>query len=251
MTDYAEEKSAELEILESIYSETYHISKSGKTFSVILRAEEDEDDHEARQIEKFGVPSCGIFSLKILFSHPEKYPDEPLIFNLENVDEDGDLIARDADEPEPEWLSNLSPLIQEQIDENLGEQQAFIVTSFVQEYLTDTCEELNKIRRDRIYELEEEAENAHTKKLIGTPVTLETFTQWQIKFQLEMKELFDKKQSELEKAQAGRIGEVFVAFSRRLRPTGDLSRDLGSLPKTLPLPRPENLSSPTNSPKTT
>merc|ERR1712226_1049313 len=205
MSEAEEEKAAELEVLESIYEENYNISSSGKTFSVLLKAEEDDDEHADRQKEKFGVESLGNFALRIKFNHPENYPDEALNYNLEHVDEDGDEIQLDEGESRPEWIAELGPLIDEQIEENLGMQQAFIVTSFIQDFLTDTCNELNGKRQERIYELQEEADNAHIKKLVGTPVTLETFTQWQIKFQLEMKQIYEAKVTEQEKAQAGRM----------------------------------------------
>merc|ERR1712226_1267920 len=123
MSEAEEEKAAELEVLESIYEENYNISSSGKTFSVLLKAEEDDDEHADRQKEKFGVESLGNFALRIKFNHPENYPDEALKYNLEHVDEDGDEIQLDEGESRPE-----------PIEENLGMQQAFIVTSFIQDF---------------------------------------------------------------------------------------------------------------------
>lgn len=226
MTDYAEEKSAELEILESIYSENYSISDSGKTFSVFLKAEEDEDDHEARKKEEFGVAPLGNFCTVITFSHPAKYPDEAINFEIHDADQSGTLIKdirnRDSSQAysQPTWLRELIPQIEEQIEENLEMQQAFIVTSFVQEYLTEKCESLNEARKERIEELKEEAENAHTKKLIGTPVTLETFTRWQINFQTEMEKIFAEKQSQRERDQQGRMTGKTL-FANKLAKTED------------------------------
>lgn len=206
MTDYAEEKASELEVLESIYDENYSISASGLTFSVILVADEDEDDHEERQKEQFGQASLGNFALRINFQHPETYPDEAITYSLERLDEDLEVTDDCSRKDElPDWLRDLYPLIDEQIEENLGMQHAFTVSSCIQDYLTEKCEELNVARKAEIDRLKEEAENAHTKKLIGTPVTLETFTQWQIKFSAEMRKIIAAKQSEEERKQADRL----------------------------------------------
>merc|ERR1711941_58980 len=70
--------------------------------------------------------------------------------------------------------------------------------------LTELCEQLHSEREERIAQLRQEAEDAHTKKLVGTPVTLETFTEWKIKFQAEMKALMSVEQSKFELEMQGR-----------------------------------------------
>ena len=75
---------------------------------------------------------------------------------------------------------------------------AFTITSAVQEKLTEMSEEDHKKRKEKIEQLKQEEEDQKTKKLIGTPVTLETFTQWKIHFQNEMKKLKLEKATKFE-----------------------------------------------------
>lgn len=206
-----DERAQELEVLESIYAEKYEYDAKQKQFSVTLQAEEDEDDRETRAKIEFDVAVLPNFGLKIYFSHTEGYPDEGIQYSLEHVgtidedDEDDDEAHISKEKlPDPFWFSDLRSMIDEIIEENLGAVMAFTICTEVQEKITELCETLNKERSDKIAQLREEEEERHTKKLVGTPVTLETFTEWKIKFQLEMKALQSDAQNKLEAELAGR-----------------------------------------------
>jgi len=208
MSDFEDEKAQELEVLESIYADTLEIHKNG-TFTVVLQAEEDEDDIVTRREVQFDVPILQNFGAQVTFEHPENYPDEPIIYTIEHVDfgneedDDEDHITKEKT-PEPSWFSQLNTIIDETIEENMGMAMAFSIATAVAEKLTDLCEELNKQRDEKIEQLKLEEEERHTKKLVGTPVTLETFTVWKIAFQLEMKAKLEEKLSQFEKDMEGR-----------------------------------------------
>jgi len=213
MSDSDDELAQELECLESIYADKYQFDEVKNTFSVTLQAEEDADDREVRQKVEFGVGCLPNFGLTIVFKHPPNYPEVPIEYTLqheENIvdDEDGEddkeaHITKDK-VPDPFWFDDFHKLIKETCEENLGCIMAFTVCSELQEKLTELCEQLHNERQERIAQLRQEAEDAHTKKLVGTPVTLETFTEWKIKFQAEMRALMSAEQSRFEAEMAGR-----------------------------------------------
>jgi len=224
-----DEREQELECLESIYAEAYELDEATGVFSVRIQAEEDSDDRLARQQVQYDIPALTNFGLVIHFTHPSDYPEKPIKYNLEHVlcldhEEEEDEEAHISKEklPDPFWFTDLKSHIDETIEENLGDAHAFQVCSEIQEKITELCEKLNEERSDKIAQIREEEEQAHTKKLIGTPVTLESFTEWKIKFQAEMKSLLEKKQTQFERDMEGRpTGKVIF-----LNKIGKLEEDL-------------------------
>merc|ERR1711934_212764 len=102
---------------------------------------------------------------------------------------------------------------------------AFTIITEVQEKLTELCEEYNTQRLDKIEQIIEEIEQAREKKLVGTPVTLETFTVWKIKFQAEMKVLYDQKCSQWEKDQEGKLTGKFLFQEKKAKAEVDDDED--------------------------
>lgn len=233
MSDSEDECAQELECLESIYEDSYTRDERTKIFKVTLQAEEDDDDREERQKIEFDIPILGNFGVILSFKHPEGYPDTAIEFALEHVvsleyeEEDDDEAHITKEIPDPFWFPDLKAVINDTIQENLESIQAFTVCSDVQDKLTELCNSLNEERRKKINQLKEEAEEAHTKKLIGTPVTLESFTEWKIKFQAEMQRELEKKQSQFERDMVGRATGKSM-FQNKLASTED-ELDIGNL----------------------
>jgi len=212
MSDSDDELAQERECLESIYADKYQYDESKNIFSVVLQAEEDDDDRETRQKTEFGVGCLPNFGLSITFKQPPNYPDVPIEYSLDHVE---NIVDEDEEEekdahitkekmPDPFWFDDFHKTIKETCEENLGCIMAFTVCSDLQEQLTELCEQLHNERQERIAQLRQEAEDAHTKKLVGTPVTLETFTEWKIKFQAEMRALMSAEQTKFELEMLGR-----------------------------------------------
>merc|ERR1712110_948394 len=205
------ELAQELECLESIYADKYSFDETRNTFTVTLQAEEDEDDRDTRQKVVFGVGCLPNFGLSITFKHPPNYPDEPILYWLEHEEnivdeeeEDPEAHITKEKVPDPFWFEDFHKTIKSTCEDNLGCIMAFTVCSELQEQLTELCEQLHNERQERIAQLRQEAEDAHTKKLVGTPVTLETFTEWKIKFQAEMRALMSVEQTKFELEMQGR-----------------------------------------------
>lgn len=212
MSDSDDELAQERECLESIYADKYQYDESKNIFSVVLQAEEDDDDRETRQKTEFGVGCLPNFGLSITFKQPPNYPDVPIEYSLghvENIVDEDEEEEKDAHitkekMPDPFWFEDFHKIIKQTCEENLGCIMAFTVCSDLQEQLTELCEQLHNERQERIAQLRQEAEDAHTKKLVGTPVTLETFTEWKIKFQAEMRALMSAEQTKFELEMLGR-----------------------------------------------
>lgn len=233
MSDSDDECAQELECLESIYEDAYTRDERTKIFKVKLQAEEDADDREEREKIEFDVPILGNFGVIISFKHPEGYPETAIEYALEHVDdleydeEEDDEAHIKKEIPDPFWFPQLKEVINATIQENLDSIQAFSVCSEVQDKLTELCNSLNEERKKKINQLKEEAEQAHTKKLIGTPVTLESFTEWKIKFQAEMQRELEKQQTQFERDMVGRATGKTM-FQNKLASTED-ELDLGNL----------------------
>jgi len=237
MSDASDDELAqELECLESIYADKYSYNPSKKTFSVTLQAEEDEDDRAGRGKVEFGVGLLPNFGLTITFKQPENYPDVPIEYVLEheeNIVEEEEEDEKEAHiqkvkVPDPFWFKDFRKLIDDTCEENLGSIMAFTVCSELQDSLTQLCEDLHEDRQNRIAQLREEAEAARTKQLVGTPVTLESFTAWKIRFQAEMKEQMNAEQARYEREMADRPTGKMI-FKNKMGRTEDGEFDLGDL----------------------
>jgi len=226
-----EEKQEELEVLESIYAENFSFYSESGRFTVTIQAEEDEDEIAFNRKTQFDVYPLPNFGLLMTFNHPENYPEEPIEYEIEHIPHDDGqdediLVGQD-----PAWFHGLDNLIKETIEENVGMAMAFTITSAVQEKLTEMSEEDHKKRKEKIEQLKQEEEDQKTKKLIGTPVTLETFTQWKIHFQNEMKKLKLEKATKFEASMADRLtGKVqFLNKTAKLEVDVDLPEEMQNM----------------------
>jgi len=200
-----EEKQEELEVLESIYADNFTLYPESGRFTVLIEAEEEEDDLAFNRKTQYDVYPLPNFALSITFNHPEHYPEEPIGYEMihepHDDGQDEDILAGG----DPSWFRDIENFIQETIEESSGMPMAFTITSGIQEKVTELSEELHEKRKEQIEQFKLEEEERKTKKLIGTPVTLETFTQWKIRFQAEMKALRLEKATKFEASMADRL----------------------------------------------
>ncbi|KAK6169989.1 hypothetical protein SNE40_018490 [Patella caerulea] len=174
MTDYKEEQNNEIEALQSIYSEELEVIETEPYYVFALElssaaGEEPQDD---------------TITCTLQFTYTPKYPDESPqieITESENLDFD--------------QTKELNRFMRETAEENLGMVMVFTIVSAVQEKLGNLIEEAKeKILQEKERKLKEEEEIAF-KKFQGTRVTIENFLAWKAKFDAEMAELKQKKQS--------------------------------------------------------
>ncbi|XP_077384032.1 RWD domain-containing protein 1 isoform X1 [Festucalex cinctus] len=123
------------------------------------------------------------------FTYVEKYPDEPPLWevhsqeNLENND-----------------MDDILTLLQQQAEENLGMVMIFTLVTAVQEKLNEIVDLMKNRREEEKLRKEREAEEAEKVEFQGTVVTIENFLAWKANFELEMAEMWRKKQKEEEQS---------------------------------------------------
>ncbi|XP_062586415.1 RWD domain-containing protein 1-like, partial [Saccostrea cucullata] len=137
---------------------------------------------------------------EIQFSYVEKYPEEPLVFEI-----------TDSENLEDDMLEEITSLINEQIEENLGMVTVFTIVSAVQEKLTTYVEDSKRRKEEEAERKQREIEEAEQKRFEGTKVTVETFLAWKAKFDAEMAELKKEKiQKEKTKGLTGIYRGIFL-----------------------------------------
>lgn len=203
MRNYAEEQAFELDALKEIYYNELKVisNKSPLLFSIKIRpqasvyveptrsgsdgeeddddyAEEtdddqDDDDQEVANDDKLSAQAGMYIELK--FRLPERYPDDKP--SVELID------SQNVDEYELERVMNL---VNRRMNESLGTVMVFMIVCDVVEWLiTKHDREANEIEIERERK-QKELEAEATKKIIGTPVTEQTFLAWRAKFDAEM-----------------------------------------------------------------
>lgn len=211
MTDHVAEQEGEMEALQSIYVDDEFQLLTPSSFIINVAVESDHRNSEAENR----------VMLECRFSYPLTYPDVPVNYSIvermkklgsddgsstadsndedeENEDQDdADDAGEDASEI-PDVLGDrmvdLFALLDEQIEENLGEAVVFTLVSSAKDWLDET---VTSIRLERI-RIEEEAALAKVEVVIeGTPCTEENFNVWKVAFDKEMRE-------------AGRLGFVEI-----------------------------------------
>ncbi|XP_060205846.1 uncharacterized protein LOC132633441 [Lycium barbarum] len=168
MTDYAQEQEMEIEALEAILMDEFkeiHSSESGlntsnRCFQITISPE--EDDVESTQ------PSV---RLALIFSHTEKYPDEPPLLNVSSLKgiHSGDLKI-------------LKGKLEQEAAENLGMAMVYTLVSSAKDWLSERFAQETG---------DEDAEDAEAKKeevIVphGEAVTVETFLAWRERFEAEL-----------------------------------------------------------------
>uniref|UniRef100_A0A5B7AF91 Putative RWD domain-containing protein 1 isoform X2 n=1 Tax=Davidia involucrata TaxID=16924 RepID=A0A5B7AF91_DAVIN len=169
MTDHVQEQEMELEALEAIlmddfkeiYSSESGLNTSNRCFQITLSPEDDEAD------ESTTTP----VQLALIFSHTEKYPDEPPLLNVKSL---RGIQAAD--------LKILKEKIEQEASENLGMAMVYTLVTSAKEWL---CE---RFAQDAGIENTNEEETAKDDIIIphGEPVTVDTFLAWRERFEAEL-----------------------------------------------------------------
>ncbi|XP_059457157.1 uncharacterized protein LOC132187023 [Corylus avellana] len=168
MTDYAQEQEMEIEALEAILMDDFkeiHSGESGlatsnRCFQITLSPQEDEADESSTPVQ-----------LALIFSHTEKYPDEPPLLNVKSL--------RGI---QTEDLRILKEKLQQEASEILGMAMVYTLVTSAQEWLSE------RFGQDTSIE-DAEAEVAATIDIViphGEPVTIDTFMVWRERFEAEL-----------------------------------------------------------------
>ncbi|XP_075663800.1 uncharacterized protein LOC142633443 [Castanea sativa] len=168
MTDYAQEQDMEIEALEAILMDDFkeiHSSESGlntsnRCFQIKVIPQDDEGDELSTPVE-----------LALIFSHTEKYPDEPPLLNVKSL---RGIHTED--------LRILKENLEQEASENLGMAMVYTLVSSAKEWLSERYGEDTNAE-------DAEAEEATKDDVIiphGEPVTVETFLAWRERFEAEL-----------------------------------------------------------------
>lgn len=158
----------EIEALEAILMDDFkeiHSSESGlatsnRCFQIKLAPQDDEIDESSIPVQ-----------LALIFSHTEKYPDEPPLLNVKSLR--GIQI---------EDLRILKEKLQQEACENLGMAMIYTLVASVKEWISE------RFCQDTTIE-NANAEEAAKEDIIiphGEPVTVDTFLAWRERYEAEL-----------------------------------------------------------------
>ncbi|KAL5702636.1 hypothetical protein ACHQM5_027831 [Ranunculus cassubicifolius] len=169
MTDYTQEQDMEIEALEAILMDEFEeidasdsgISTTNRCFQVTLSPMDDDED------ESTTLP----VQMALIFSHTEKYPDEPPLLNLKSL---RGIHGED--------LKILKKRLEEEAAENLGMAMIYTLVSSAKEWLGE------RFAKDVFVEDADEEDKAKDDVVIphGEPVTVDTFLAWRERFEAEL-----------------------------------------------------------------
>ncbi|WMV22408.1 hypothetical protein MTR67_015793 [Solanum verrucosum] len=187
MTDYVQEQEMEIEALEAILMDEFkeiHSSESGlntsnRCFQITISPQ--EEDEEFTQSSGFAIftviSSAALFftyvssiRLALIFSHTEKYPDEPPLLNVSSLKgiHSGDLKI-------------LKEKLEQEAVENLGMAMIYTLVSSAKDWLSERfAQETDEGVED------DEAKKEEVIVPHGEAVTVETFLAWRERFEAEL-----------------------------------------------------------------
>ncbi|KAL8118707.1 hypothetical protein AgCh_016278 [Apium graveolens] len=159
----------EIEALEAILMDEFkeiHSSESGlntsnRCYQITLSPEDDEFDNSITTPVQLGL----------IFSHTERYPDEPPLLNVISLKG-----IQTSD------LKSLRDRLEQEASENLGMAMVYTLFSTAKEWL---AERFAQDDNDAVAEAEERAKD----EIIvphGEPVTVDTFLAWRERFEAEL-----------------------------------------------------------------
>ncbi|ERN15437.1 RWD domain-containing protein 1 isoform X3 [Amborella trichopoda] len=169
MADHIQEQEMEIEALQAILMDDIKeiepsesgLSTDNHCFQITLSPQDDDAD------EQVGIP----VSLALIFSHTEKYPDEPPLLNVKSL---RGIKSED--------LKVLKEKLEQEASENLGMAMVYTLATSAKEWLTD------KFGSDAEPLDTEENDTAKDDIIIphGEPVTIESFLAWRERFEAEL-----------------------------------------------------------------
>ncbi|XP_011072467.1 RWD domain-containing protein 1 [Sesamum indicum] len=169
MTDYKQDQDMEIEALEAIlmddfkeiHSSESNLNTSNRCFQITLSPQDDELDESTNPPVR----------LALIFSHTEKYPDEPPLLSLKSLKG-----IPTAD------LKVLKEKLEQEAAENLGMAMVYTLVTSAKEWLSERFSE------DAGVEDAEEDEAAKDEIIVphGEPVTVDSFLAWRERFEAEL-----------------------------------------------------------------
>ncbi|CAL9775612.1 uncharacterized protein LOC135645226 [Musa acuminata AAA Group] len=169
MADYAQEQEMEIEALQAILMDDIEeidssesgLSTQNRCFLISLTPQDNDVDESISTPVKMGL----------IFSHTEKYPDEPPLLNVKSL--------RGI---RPEDLTSLKEKLLQEASENLGMAMIYTLVTSAKEWLSEAYG--NDVG------IEDSEENDAVKDEIivphGEPVTVESFVSWRERFEAEL-----------------------------------------------------------------
>lgn len=169
MTDYLQEQEMEIEALKAILMDDFkeiHSGESGLSSSkpcyhITVSPQDDEaDDSTSKPVQ-----------VALIFSHTERYPDEPPLLNVRSIK---GLSSQD--------LRILKEKLEEEASENLGMAMVFTLVTSAKEWLS------GRFGQDDADGSTADDELAKDEVIVphGEPVTVETFLAWRERFEAEI-----------------------------------------------------------------
>ncbi|GAA5992413.1 hypothetical protein JCM10908_000805 [Rhodotorula pacifica] len=175
MTDYAEERRSELEVLESIFPDELEVIS---------------DDQLAIRVEPDVQNEREPYTLRMQVTYTPTYPDEPPELDLE-------MLEGEVDDEELQFMKDG---LMESANESLGMAMVYTLALRLKDLIAETIvRRKERIARedDERFRREEEALAARKK---GTQVTKESFAAWASKFEREFAEIVKREEDERLKA---------------------------------------------------
>lgn len=169
MTDYLQEQEMEIEALKAILMDDFkeiHSGESGLSSSkpcyhITVSPQDDEaDDSTSKPVQ-----------VALIFSHTERYPDEPPLLNVRSIK---GLSSQD--------VRILKEKLEEEASENLGMAMVFTLVTSAKEWLS------GRFGQDDADGSTADDELAKDEVIVphGEPVTVETFLAWRERFEAEI-----------------------------------------------------------------
>jgi hypothetical protein len=143
---------------------------TGKVYCVAI---EPQDDGDTNSIEAYPL------SIEVVFAHTPNYPDQAPLFKVRSVRGLSD-----------EAIQRLQNVLEPQIDENLGMSMMYTLILAAQDQINNLAANQsgpsNNPEAQRRKMLEAEEARLAELRVHGTPVTLDTFNEWKLRFDAEM-----------------------------------------------------------------
>ncbi|KAH9664799.1 RWD domain-containing protein [Citrus sinensis] len=185
---HVQEQEMEIEALEAILMDEFkeiHSGESGlntsnQCFQVTLSPQDDEADESTMPpVQDFifimdislWLKLLFAVELALIFSHTEKYPDEPPLLNVKSL---RGIQAGD--------LKILKEKLEQEASENLGMAMIYTLVTSAKEWLSERYSQDAGIDNTG----EEELEKDEVIVPHGEPVTVETFLAWRERFEAEL-----------------------------------------------------------------
>ncbi|GMH03738.1 hypothetical protein Nepgr_005577 [Nepenthes gracilis] len=169
MTDYLLEQEMEIEALEAILMDDFReihsgesgLSTSNRCFQITVSPQDDKaDDSTSSPVQ-----------LALIFSHTQRYPDDPPLLNVKSL---RGIPAED--------LRILKQKLEQEASDNLGMAMIYTLVTSAKDWLSERFDEDSGTHNAA----EDEIAKDDIVVPHGEPVTVETFLAWRERFEAEL-----------------------------------------------------------------